>query len=369
VSERGLPSVVAQILIWAAGNSLAGAAIGLAVGFIGGSEIERPTIVISVLFANVVGFTATIASIVLFPRLRGLAPPLRVLLLGLALLSGAVVGSVAVLNFYPLFVFRDLRQAAAIVAINGLLALIVGGVVVAYEGMRLRLQDSLREVREVRLAEARLREEAARAELSALQARINPHFFFNTLNTITYLVAQDPEQAEEVIQKLAELFRYTFKVSGAGPVALQEELDFTRDYLAVEQARFGERLLVEWDLDPESLLLPVPGLILQPLVENAVGHGLAPRAEGGRIRIRSRLVDRVLHLDVADDGVGLPDGGRVIHEGHGLGNVQRRLHSFYQGRASLGVQPNPEGRGTLARMLLPLLRGAVEPRPPAPEAE
>ncbi len=354
MSSRRATQLVVQVLLWATLQSLAGAVIGLTVGFFGGGEIEAPTLIISILFGNVVGFTALIASVGVVPRLRGLVPPLRIAVLGFTLLSGSVLGSIAVLNMYPLFVFRDLPQAAAIVAINGVVALVVGSVVFVYENMRQQLEETLREMEEVRLVEARLREEAARAELAALQARINPHFFFNTLNTISSLLEEDPDRAEEVVQTLADLFRYTFKVSDTGPVTLREELEFTRNYLTVERARFGDRLDVDWDIDEESLEVPVPGLILQPLVENAVGHGLAPRARGGRIVVSSRLVDDRLHLDVADDGVGLKlQGDDLIHDGHGLGNVRRRLAAFYRGRAALSLLPGPNG-GTLARLLLPV---------------
>ena len=355
MSAPGSMAALWRVLSWVLGNSLAGLVIGVAVGLFKKGGVEAPTLVISVLFGNVVGLTAMVCATWLFPRMRGLAPTLRVVLLALALLSGAVAGTLAVLQAYPLFVFREPRQALAVVAINGLLALIVGGVVCGYEGMRLRLQESLRVVEEVRLVEARLREEAARAELAALQARINPHFFFNTLNTISSLLAEDPREAEEVVQTLADLFRYAFKVADTGPVALREELDFTRNYLDIERARFGERLRVDWNVEPDSLEVPVPGLILQPLVENAVGHGIAPRAEGGTLWISTRVDDGRLYIEVADDGVGL--GGTpeaLIREGHGLGNVSRRLGAFYRGRGSLELlSRSEEGGGTLARLSLP----------------
>jgi len=352
--KRSARSIVEHALIWLAGNSLAGAVIGLAVGFFSTGVIEQPTIVISVLFGNVVGFTAFFSASVLFPRLRLLARPIRILLLGLTLLTGAISGSVAVLYAYPLFVARDLSQTAAIVAINGILSMIVGGIVFVYENMRFKLEASLREVQEVRLVEAHLREAAARAELAALQAQINPHFFFNTLNTIASLLEDDPDAAEEVLHRLAGLFRYTFKASDSAAVTLSEELEFTRNYLAIERARFGDRLQVEWDIDPESTAIPVPGLLLQPLVENAIGHGIAPRVEGGLVRISSRLVDRTLHLDVVDDGVGI--NGRqedLVRDGHGLGNVKRRLEAVYRGRGSLSLLKHPGKSGTVARLLLP----------------
>jgi sensor histidine kinase YesM len=352
---RSVRSTIAQALVWLVSNSLAGAMIGLTVGFFNTGVIEGPTIVISVLFGNVVGFTAFFSASILFPRLRLLARPLRLLLLGITLLTGAVSGSVAVLYAYPLFVARDLPQAASIVAINGVLSVIVGGIVFAYENMRFRLEASLREVEEVRLAEARLRETAARAELATLQAQINPHFFFNTLNTIASLLDDDRDAAEDVLHRLAGLFRYTFKASGSTPVALSEELEFTRNYLEIERARFGERLEIEWDVDPDSENVRVPGLLLQPLVENAVGHGIAPRVQGGHVRITSRLVDRTLHLDVEDDGVGI-DGSQeeLVRDGHGLGNVRRRLEAVYGGRGSLSLLNHPERRGTVARLLLPV---------------
>jgi sensor histidine kinase YesM len=343
-----------QVPLWITGSSLAGLVIGLAVGFFKQGGIETPIVVISVLFGNVVGLTALICAVVLSPRLRGLVPALRVVLLGLALLSGSVAGSFAVLTFYPLFVLREPRQAVAVVTINAILALIVGGIAYAYEGMRLRLQDSLREVEEVRLVEARLREEAARAQLAALQARINPHFFFNTLNTITSLLEEDPERAQQVVQTLADLFRYTFKVADAGPVSLAEELAFTRGYLEIEQARFGERLRVDWDIEDGASPFPVPGLILQPLVENAVAHGIAPLARGGRLTVSGRIDDGRLRLEVADDGPGLDaSAGSVIRDGHGLGNVRQRLETYYRGRASLELARNPVGRGMIARIVLP----------------
>jgi signal transduction histidine kinase len=343
-----------QLPLWALGISLAGLVIGLAVGFFKQGEIESPIVIISVLFGIVVGFTAMICVVVLYPRLRGLPPALRLGLIGLALLSGSGAGSIAVLTYYPLYVLREPRQAIAVVAINGVLALIVGGVAYAYEGMRLRLQDSLREVEEVRLVEARLREEAAQAELAALQARINPHFFFNTLNTITSLLEEDPQQAQEVVQALADLFRYTFKVASAGPVPLTEELAFTRGYLAIEQARFGERLRVEWRVDPDVGRVTVPGLILQPLVENAVAHGIAPLARGGQLVIAGVIDNGRLRLEVTDDGAGLNGAAEErIREGHGLANVRGRLEAYYHGAATLELERRADGCGTVARIVLP----------------
>ena len=340
--------------LWIAASSLAGLAVGLGVSVFQGDGVERPILVISVLFANVVGLTAMVCAVWLFPRLRGRSGPLRFPLLVLALLSGSVLGSLAVLGAYPLFVFREPRLAIGVVVLNSVLALVVGGVVLGYEEMRLRLQDALREMREVRLVEARLREEAARAELAALQARINPHFFFNTLNTIGSLVEDDARTAEELLETFADLFRYAFAAADAAPVALRDEIAFTRGYLRIEQVRFGDRLRVTWNVEPGTLQVRVPGLILQPLVENAVGHGLAPRARGGRIDVSTALDGGVLRLDVVDDGVGLSgEGDSLIRDGHGLGNVAGRLQASYGARAALALSAGPGGAGARARLTLP----------------
>ena len=340
--------------LWIAASSLAGLAVGVGVSVFQGDGVERPILVISVLFANVVGLTAMVCAVWLFPRLRGRTGLLRFPLLVLALLSGSVLGSLAVLGAYPLFVFREPRLAVGVIVLNSVLALVVGGVVLGYEEMRLRLQDALREMREVRLVEARLREEAARAELAALQARINPHFFFNTLNTIGALIEEDTRTAEELLETFADLFRYAFAAADAAPVALRDEIAFTKGYLRIEQVRFGDRLRVAWDVEPESQRVRVPGLILQPLVENAVGHGLAPRARGGRIDVSTVLDGGGLRIDVVDDGVGLSgDGDDLIRDGHGLGNVAGRLRASYGARAALALSAGPGGVGARARLTLP----------------
>ena len=353
---RGLPFGL-QVLLWAACNSLAGAAVGLAVGVFRQGGLEPTIVLISILFGNVIGFTVLLTSTLLPPRLREVGPAARAALVALALLSGGVAGTVLVFSLFPLFVLRDVRQALTVSAINAVLALVVGTVVHVYEQLRWRLAESLREVEEVRLREAHLREQAARAELSALQARINPHFFFNTLNTISSLVDDDPRAAGDIVQTLAELFRYTFKVADAGPVPLQEELEFVQRCLIIERARYGERLRVVRDVDPRSLRVPVPGLILQPLVENAVGHGIAPLREGGTVRIAARLKDGELCVEVSDDGRGLPPGVTdPVRDGHGLDNVRQRLQTIYGGGGRLELERGPLGRGTMARIRIPVVQ-------------
>ncbi|MBK1715408.1 sensor histidine kinase [Rubrivivax gelatinosus] len=188
----------------------------------------------------------------------------------------------------------------------------------------------------------------ASARLVELQSRIRPHFLFNALNTALALVQVDPARAERVLEDLAELFRVALAEVGDS-VALAEEIELARAYLAIEQARYGERIAVEWELDAGAGHARVPPLVLQPLVENAVRHGVEPAAEGGRIRIttaqrRGQAVVTVSNT-VAD---------RPSAPGHGiaLDNVRERLHLLHDVAADLEVWR--EGREYHARIVLPL---------------
>lgn len=351
--RRGAFSLPAQVLLWATGSSAAGAVVGLTVGLFLEKPLGPTLFLMSLLFGTVVGLTVFVCSVALYPVLRDLSPWVRWGLLGVGLLAGSVAGTAAVVWRFLFFVLSDTRQALAVFTLNAVLALLVGGLAHAYEGMRWRLADSLREVEEVRLVEAQLQEQAAKAELAALQARINPHFFFNTLNTISALLAEDTAKADEVVQTLADLFRYTFKATHAGDVPLDEELEFVDGYLTVEKARFGDRLRVDWAIDPEARGARIPGLLLQPLVENAVGHGIAPVPGGGTVRIRARLCDARLVVEVEDDGAGLSlPATSLIRDDHGLGNVRRRIATATRGRGTLELAPSPNGRGTIARITL-----------------
>ena len=318
--------------------------------------LDDRLLLMSLMFGIVVGLTVFICSVALYPVLRNFAPLVRYVILAVGLLAGSAAGTALVVMSFRWFVLSDPSQSIAVFSLTAVLALIVGGLAHAYEGMRWRLAESLREVEEVRLVEAELHEQAARAELAALQARINPHFFFNTLNTISALLAEDPAKADEVVQTLAGLFRYTFKAAHADTVTLSEELEFVEGYLAVEKARFGDRLRVAWDVEPAVRAARVPGLILQPLVENAVGHGIAPSPGGGTVRITGHLSEGSLVVEVEDDGAGLSgDAASMIRDDHGLGNVRKRVATASRGGGRLELLPATRGRGALARIVLPFV--------------
>ena len=194
------------------------------------------------------------------------------------------------------------------------------------------------------------------ARLDALQRQINPHFLFNTLNSISSLVRVKPELAREMTVKLANILRALLKDHDTY-VPLSHELSFTDDYLDIEVVRFGaDKLHVEKQIDPQTLDVMVPSILLQPLIENSIKHGLEPRIHGGTVTLRSKLSgDRVL-IEVADDGVGMGDRPRTgLHSngtGIGMKNVQERLEVLYGNQASFKVVSNP-GRGTLVSIEIP----------------
>ena len=198
-----------------------------------------------------------------------------------------------------------------------------------------------------RLAQSRHR--AAESRLAALSAQINPHFLFNTLNTLAEVVHEDEDQAEDLITDLAGMMRYALD-SSARRVPLSEEFAVIERLLRIESARLGERLVYRVELDPEVAGVQVPGLIVQPLIENAVRHGVANRPEGGRIELIARRVGESCRVEVRDDGPGLPEtcieglGTPSLHDAHdgGLKNVAERVRlTWPDGSASLTVERGP----------------------------
>ncbi len=218
-------------------------------------------------------------------------------------------------------------------------------------GIPLKIWNALRLERKLEEQEKFLLE----ARMEALQRQIHPHFLFNTLNSIASLVRFRPELAREMIVKLANILRVLLRERDAF-VPLSEELSFTDDYLDIEVVRFGEKLHVVKDIDPATLDLMIPSMVLQPLIENSIKHGLEPRISGGTITVRSRAKDGRLLVQIEDDGVGmhtdLESESASRGTGIGLKNVRERLHVLFGDDAGLEVVSRP-GRGTKVTVEVP----------------
>jgi two-component sensor histidine kinase len=209
------------------------------------------------------------------------------------------------------------------------------------------------EQRALLLREERLRRLLTEAELKALRTQVDPHFLFNTLNTIADLITTNPEQAERMTERLAECFRYALATHSRNFATLDEELSFARHYLDIEQVRFGERLIVKLSRGNAVGNEAIPSLLLQPLLENAIRHGLAPVREGGTVTVSAHHEGERLRVIVEDDGVGL-GAGVGNRAGVGLRNVQERLHTLYGQTAEFIIGARPGGRGTSVTLVIPL---------------
>jgi sensor histidine kinase YesM len=186
--------------------------------------------------------------------------------------------------------------------------------------------------REGELRASQLQAQLAQAELQALKMQLQPHFLFNTLHSISALQLKDIEAANRMIARLGDFLRLTLDNSGAQEVTLQKELEFLKCYLEIETIRFQDRLTVNMEVEPQALDARVPNLILQPIVENAIKHGIAPRAAPGLIDIRARRENNRLEIAVEDNGRGLQQNGaahRSVKEGVGLSNTRARLDQLY----------------------------------------
>jgi two-component system, LytTR family, sensor kinase len=219
---------------------------------------------------------------------------------------------------------------------------------------------------------AQLAARLARSELEMLKSQLHPHFLFNTLHAISALMHRDVKAADRMIARLSELLRVSLDYSGTQEVSLQEELAFLEPYVEIERVRLGERLTVEYDIQPGVLDACVPHMLLQPLVENAIRHGIAPRAQPGSIRIRARGRRDMLDIEVVDDGRGMPPG-RSANGGVGLANTRARLEQLYGD--DFNFEPrNAAGGGFRVALTIPyrpidVARSAEQPAEPGEEEE
>jgi signal transduction histidine kinase len=211
--------------------------------------------------------------------------------------------------------------------------------------------DYSRKYRERELRAAELEKQLAQAKLRALQMQLNPHFLFNTLHSISALIHQDTEAADRTIARLSDLLRAALESAESQEVTLREELEMLRRYLEIEQIRFGRRLTVTMDIAPETLEAHVPNFILQPLVENAICHGIEPYAKPGRVELRARRAADDLTLEVRDNGGGLRKD-EPAKDGVGLSNTRARLQTLYGKAHGFDLRDAP-GEGLQVRLTIP----------------
>jgi signal transduction histidine kinase len=218
------------------------------------------------------------------------------------------------------------------------------------------------ELQERRIEAANLETLLAQAQITALKTQLQPHFLFNTLNTVLSLLHSNVPVARATLLRLSDLLRRSLRNQAHHEVPLQEELEFLEEYAEIQKTRFTDRLVVRFEIDPATRGLLVPSLLLQPLVENAIRHGLQPRREPGTVVVRSAREAAQLVLEVSDDGVGLPAPGQAAHDGSGIGlrNTRARLERMYGPEHSFSIR-NVAPHGVCVQIRIPARTSSIEP--------
>lgn len=294
----------------------------------------------SFIFSMSIGYSIHFLTHNFYHRIAGLTKVVRLSILLLLLLLGGLIGTEVGIGIETLtlgyrFSWNDQLR---LLSMNFVLAALFGTIAVVYFTLKANVERMAAALKEKELNEERLTRMKMEAELQALQAKINPHFLFNTLNSIASLISENPKAAEATVEKLSELFRYTLKNAEKNTVSLAEELDIVRTYLEIEKVRFGDRLQYDIKCDPAVRDFMIPALIIQPLVENSIKHGIASELRGGKILVEATQTGKNCLISVIDDGKGF-EGAKSVN-GFGLRSVEERLRLLYGESASLRIVPD-----------------------------
>lgn len=304
--------------------------------------------VVNAVISLCIAGSVTVAYVVALPRLN-LPERWWVWLVHPVLLAiGVAVGTeLALLVLGPWVTMDSGDVRLQIWKVGGVASVVMAAIGISWDRLRAR-------ARATELRAERAQQELLRAQLENLQARLNPHFLFNSLNTVAALVEEEPAKAVTAIEQLSELLRYGLDGTRNPRVTLERELSAVGDFLELERLRFGDRLRWSIDASPDVRAVEVPPLVLQPLVENAVKHGIASRREGGRVRIEAGLAGDLVTITVEDDGTGTSNAKGTKT---GEANVRERLELAYGDAARFEAGPRPE-RGYRVQLVIPRTEGS-----------
>jgi LytS/YehU family sensor histidine kinase len=275
-------------------------------------------------------------------------------LLLLALAVGGILGGLVSWGINDLLFAIHMSHPHIYLMMVAALSIIFGLAFTAYENISLRLEETASRLADQEVQAQKLLRLKTEAELEALRARVNPHFLFNTLNSIASLIPVDPVKAEEVVQRMSNLFRYILSAGDRGLVPLREELDVVGEYLEIEKVRLQGRLDYVVRVDDSLDGAMIPGMLLQPLVENSVKYGVAPKKDGGRIEVRCRRNGDRCSITISDTGEGF--NMESTQEGFGISGVRQRLELNYPDDHEFDITAHD---GVTIRITIPARRASV----------
>jgi two-component system sensor histidine kinase AlgZ len=338
-SDRSFSNILTTVLAL----NFAGTVLALLFEAIFNSDVPPSPItryfVDSFVYANCIGTLWGVAVFHYTPRLMFMRPPLNWILLIIMILSLTFIGSLMAgftLMGIGAFPPGDYSWIALHrMGLGFLISVVFGISTYFYESVRLSLMTTTQQLHAKKLEGERAHKLAVEASLSSLESRLHPHFLFNTLNSISSLIQEDPQLAERMVERLAALLRFSLDSSHRSTILLEQELKIAIDYLEIEKARFGERLHYLIEVPSELNAVRVPPFIIQTLVENSVKHAVSLKRRGGEIQLKVSAVDDRVTIEVTDDGAGFT--ADAITVGHGLDNLRARLAALFGQEAKLDV--------------------------------
>ncbi|MGI4721219.1 MAG: sensor histidine kinase [Janthinobacterium lividum] len=354
---------IAYTAIW---SSLIGLGLTVTQEMFGRSDISFGRMLFyTVVISNLIGFLVHGALQLIerhVPREKAvLFRGTQLLAVGMACVAGIPVGNALLQGRNPLLFVQGGKVMTVLFAFGMLTAVLIVLVLAAGERRMRREADALRQQEQIAAA-GRL---VAEARLRALQAQIEPHFLYNTLANVVSLIDSQPAKARRMLERFIDYLRASLAASRAEHATVGSETDLTGAYLDVLGVRLEHRLRWRFELDPAASALPMPPMLLQPLVENAIMHGIEPKLEGGEIVVRVRVEDGMLCVEVADTGLGMRPAAPRPGGGVGLSNLRERLRQLFGARAQLQLLDNPAG-GVTSRLLLPFPMVPSSTTPPTP---
>ena len=272
-----------------------------------------------------------------------------IVLIAAATSIGFVLGSFILLATNALDIFPRIGIDWGTWRISLFMGVLFGVIIFVNDSLKLKLEKTELELRTKQLSEAKAKNLATEAQLSSLESRVRPHFLFNTLNSISALIREEPEKAERTVERLAALLRFSLDAANQKTVALREEIRVVRDYLEIEKTRFGKRLNFSFAIDENAEAVKIPPFAVQTLVENSIKHHVSKNRAGGEILVSAQIENDFLRIEVQDDGAGFDESD--ISENHGLDNLQSRFAALYGEAANLKIELRD--RFTVVSLIVP----------------